>query len=202
MSASSSACSSGHCVGQGVRARVGERDPDVLGLGAVDQVAEDPAAAALALAVAALAAEAAASAGADAGDQHPVTGRRSARRRRPRRPCRPPRGRGCGPGSTSGTSPLRMCRSVPQMVTASTRTIASSGSWMLRSRCVPPLHLAWGRRRRAPSSCWCPFGVGRMRGRHGDDGAVGVVEGVVADGAEQQPSQARLFLGSDHQQRR
>ena len=39
--------------------RVGERDPDVLGLGAVDLVAEDPAAAAEALAVAALPAEAA-----------------------------------------------------------------------------------------------------------------------------------------------
>ena len=29
------------------------------------------------------------------------------------------------PSVTAGTSPLRMCRSVPQMVTASTRTIAS-----------------------------------------------------------------------------
>lgn len=34
------------------------------------------------------------------------------------------------PGRTSGTSPLRMCRSVPQMVTASTRTIASVASWI------------------------------------------------------------------------
>ena len=33
-------------------------------------------------------------------------------------------------GRTSGTSPLRMCRSVPQMVTASTRTMASVASWM------------------------------------------------------------------------
>ena len=32
------------------------------------------------------------------------------------------------PSGTSGTSPLRMCRSVPQMVTASTRMIASVGS--------------------------------------------------------------------------
>ena len=31
------------------------------------------------------------------------------------------------PGATSGTSPLRMCRSVPQIVTASTRTTASVG---------------------------------------------------------------------------
>jgi hypothetical protein len=29
---------------------------------------------------------------------------------------------------TSGTSPLRMCRSVPQMVTASTRTMTSPSS--------------------------------------------------------------------------
>ena len=29
------------------------------------------------------------------------------------------------PSVTAGTSPLRMCRSVPQIVTASTRTIAS-----------------------------------------------------------------------------
>src|SRR4051794_442072 len=32
------------------------------------------------------------------------------------------------PGVTSGTSPLRMCRSVPQIVVASTRTIASRSS--------------------------------------------------------------------------
>ena len=72
MSASISICSSvtpgGHRVGRGV----GERDPDVLGLGAVDQVAEDPAAAAEALAVAALAAEPARAAGGDARDEHPV----------------------------------------------------------------------------------------------------------------------------------
>lgn len=34
------------------------------------------------------------------------------------------------PGVTSGTSPLMMCRSVPQMVTASTRTTASAASLM------------------------------------------------------------------------
>ena len=38
--------------------------------------------------------------------------------RRPPRPCRPPRGRGPCPARTSGTSPLRMCRSVPQIVDA------------------------------------------------------------------------------------
>ena len=53
---------------------VGERHPDVLGLGAVDHVAEDPAAAVQALAVAALAAVPAGAAGADAGDQHAVAG--------------------------------------------------------------------------------------------------------------------------------
>ena len=37
------------------------------------------------------------------------------------------------PSSTVGTSPLRMCRSVPQMVVASTLTIASVGSWMAGS---------------------------------------------------------------------
>ena len=58
----------GHRVG-GV---VGERHPDVLGLGAVDRVAEDPAAAAEALAVAAFAAEPAGPAGAHAGHEDPV----------------------------------------------------------------------------------------------------------------------------------
>ena len=57
-------------VGRGV----GERDADVLGLGAVDLVAEDPAAAAEALAVAALAAEPARAARGDARDEHPVAG--------------------------------------------------------------------------------------------------------------------------------
>src|SRR5205085_1565774 len=56
----------------GVGGVVGERDADVLGLGAVDGVAEDPAAAADALAVAGLAAEPAPSARAHAGHQHPI----------------------------------------------------------------------------------------------------------------------------------
>ena len=34
------------------------------------------------------------------------------------------------PGFTSGTSPLRMCRSVPQIVDESIRTMASVGSMM------------------------------------------------------------------------
>ncbi len=54
---------------------VGERDADVLGLGAVDLVAEDPATAAGALPVAGLAAEPARAAGADAGHQHPIADR-------------------------------------------------------------------------------------------------------------------------------
>src|SRR5690348_10631174 len=37
------------------------------------------------------------------------------------------------PGFTSGTSPLRMCRSVPQIVATSMRTIASVGSTMTGS---------------------------------------------------------------------
>jgi hypothetical protein len=37
------------------------------------------------------------------------------------------------PGRVSGTSPLRMCRSVPQMVTASIWMIASRGSAMTGS---------------------------------------------------------------------
>ena len=59
-------------VGDPVGGGVGVRDADVLGLGAVDAVAEDPAAAFGALPVAPLAAEPAASAAADAGDQDPV----------------------------------------------------------------------------------------------------------------------------------
>src|SRR5580700_6584096 len=61
----------GYAVGGGV----GERDADVLGLGAIDLVAEDPAAGAQALPVAAFAAEPAGPAGADAGDQRAVTAR-------------------------------------------------------------------------------------------------------------------------------
>src|SRR5580693_4561870 len=59
--------------GNRVGGGVGERHADVLGLGAVDLVAEDPAAGAQALPVAAFAAEPAGPAGADAGDQHAVT---------------------------------------------------------------------------------------------------------------------------------
>ena len=56
MSASISAASSLTPLRQRVQRRVGERDPHELGLGAVDEVAEDPAAAAEALSVAARAA--------------------------------------------------------------------------------------------------------------------------------------------------
>ena len=34
------------------------------------------------------------------------------------------------PGVTAGTSPLRMCRSVPQIVVVSMRTMTSVGCWM------------------------------------------------------------------------
>jgi hypothetical protein len=60
-------------VGQRVRRRVRERNPNLLGLRAVDAMPEDPPAAAEALPVPRLAAEAAPAAGADAGDQHAVT---------------------------------------------------------------------------------------------------------------------------------
>ena len=114
--------------------RVGERNAGVLGLEAVDQVAEDPAAAAGAQAVAALLAEPAASAGGDARDEHAVA---ELERRDgvadfstivptaswPR----------IVPGCNLGTSPLRMCRSVPQIVDESMRTMASVGASMVGS---------------------------------------------------------------------
>ena len=37
------------------------------------------------------------------------------------------------PLATAGTSPLRMCRSVPQMVVVSTLTITSLGFWIVGS---------------------------------------------------------------------
>ena len=55
-----------------MRGRVGEGHPDILGLGAVDEVAEDPAATTEALAVATLAAEPAGAARRDARDEDPV----------------------------------------------------------------------------------------------------------------------------------
>ena len=107
---------------------VRERHPRVLGLEAVDQVAEDPAAAAGAEAVAALLAEAAAAARGDARDEHAVARPRASSRASPISTTVPtaswPR---IVPGCTSGTSPLRMCRSVPQIVDESIRTIASVG---------------------------------------------------------------------------
>ena len=62
----------GDAVGSEVGGGVGERHAYVLGLGAVDLVAEDPAAAAEALPVHAFAAVAARPAGRDARHQHPV----------------------------------------------------------------------------------------------------------------------------------
>src|SRR5580693_6683966 len=68
----------GRAVGNPERGRVGERHADVLGLGAVDRVAEDPAAAGQALPVAGRTAVLACPARADAGDQHAVAGRERA----------------------------------------------------------------------------------------------------------------------------
>ncbi|GDY47491.1 hypothetical protein SANT12839_083730 [Streptomyces antimycoticus] len=59
---------------QRIRGQIGERHPDVLGLGAVDHAPENPAPAVTALSVVALPAEAAVAAGRDAGEQHPVAG--------------------------------------------------------------------------------------------------------------------------------
>ena len=86
---------------------------------------EDPSATAETLAVAALAAEPARAARGDARHEHPVAGL-TFLTPAPTDSTVPtaswPRMR---PSVTSGTSPFRMCRSVPQIVTASTRTIAS-----------------------------------------------------------------------------
>ena len=120
-------------LGHLVQRVVGERDAHELGLGAVDQVAEDPADPGGALVgqavrVQPLVAVGAGAAGADAGDDHPVADRDVASPpSRPRRRCRRPRGRGSRPSVTAGTSPLRMCRSVPQIVVVSTRTMTSVG---------------------------------------------------------------------------
>ena len=95
-------------------------------------------------------------AGGDARHQHAVADVRSWRRRRPSpRRCRPPRGRGSGPSVTAGTSPFMMCRSVPQIVVVSTRTMASveasslgsgfdshflsPGPWKTRASIRPPM---------------------------------------------------------------
>ena len=56
------------------------------------------------------------------------------------------------PSVTAGTSPLRMCRSVPQIVVVSTLTITSVGSWMPGSSTVSQDRCP-GRRTRVPS---CP----------------------------------------------
>jgi hypothetical protein len=123
----------GELVGELVGGGVGEGDPGVLGLDAVDAVAEDPAAAAQALAGVAGAAEAAAPAGGDARQPDAVAfadGADAGPVSRMVPTASWPRIR---PGVTSGTSPLRMCRSVPQMVTVSMRTMASVSSISLGS---------------------------------------------------------------------
>ena len=130
MSARNSTCFVRELVRHLVDGGVGEGNSGVLGLETVDQVAEDPAASARAEAVPRLLAEAAAAARCDAGDEHAVAlggerrdsvsdGDDGADRLVPQDACR---------ASTSGTSPLRMCRSVPQIVDVSMRTIASVGA--------------------------------------------------------------------------
>ena len=60
------------------------------------------------------------------------------------------------PGFTSGTSPLRMCRSVPQIVDVSIRTIASVGC-RSSGRARSPRPVGPGRGRREPSSRLLPW---------------------------------------------
>jgi hypothetical protein len=116
-----------------VGGQVGERQPGELRLDPVDEVPEDPPAAVATLAVAALPAVPAGTACGDAGGQHPVTGA-SPLTPEPTLTTVPtaswPTIR---PGCTAGTSPPTMCRSVPQIVTASTSMIASRGSVMAGS---------------------------------------------------------------------
>jgi hypothetical protein len=119
-------------LGQLVHRGLGERHPRVLGLHAVDEVAEDPADAARGLAVGrdpALAVGAA-----------PARGDGGTSTRSPS--CSPPTAEPVAttvptaswprirPSVTAGTSPLRMCRSVPQIVVVSTLTTTSVGSWI------------------------------------------------------------------------
>ena len=115
----------GDAGGSGIGRRVGERHAHVLGLRAVDLVAEDPPAAAEALPVLRLAAVPAA----PHAEMHETSTRSPGLTFFTPAPTATtvptaswPRIR---PSVTAGTSPLRMCRSVPQIVTASTRTIAS-----------------------------------------------------------------------------
>ena len=91
-------------------------------------MSQDPAASAAAEAVVPLAAESAAPAGRDAGDEDAV-----ALRDRCDRVAFGDDGADClvpedPPGPTVGTSPLRMCRSVPQMVEEPISTTTSEGS--------------------------------------------------------------------------
>ena len=106
-----------------------------LGLGAVDQVPEDPADAADRLAVGGHVALAvlAASALGDGRHQDPVAdleradGVADLGDRADRLVAQD------AASVTAGTSPARMCRSVPQMVVVSTRTTTSVGSWIAAS---------------------------------------------------------------------
>ena len=79
---------------------------------------------------------------------------------RPPRRCRRPRGRGCARRSTVGTSPFRMCRSVPQIVDVVIRTTASVGSATRGSWLLLPGPPARARGRRAPSSGPSPESAG------------------------------------------
>ncbi len=108
-----------------VRGGVGERHARVLGLNAVDGVPEDPSSASQALPELPETAEPAASARGDARQEHTVSWPH-------RSNCRTYLLDGADgfvaedrTRAVSGTSPLRMWRSVPQMVTASIRTTAS-----------------------------------------------------------------------------
>ena len=107
---------------------IGERHPDLLGLGPVDVVTQDPASSAETLPESVVPTEPAPPAGGYARDEHPVADDHV--------PTAAPTS--CTvptaswprilPAVTSGRSPFRIWRSLPQMVVASTRMMASVSS--------------------------------------------------------------------------
>jgi hypothetical protein len=108
-----------------VERRVGEGDARQLGLEPINQVTEDPPAAADALAIPLLLAVAAAAAGGDAGDEDAVAGRAVVTAVPTSSTVPTASWLRIVPGLQAATSPLRMWRSVPQIVAVSMRTTAS-----------------------------------------------------------------------------
>ena len=102
-------------VGNLVEAGIGMGNADIFRLGAVDRVAQNPAAG-RAMRIHAPPAIFAFAAGGDAGDQNMVARLKSRHAGPASRRCRRLHGPGCAPARRSRTSPFRMCRSVPQIV--------------------------------------------------------------------------------------